>query len=202
MSQPQLWVLAGPNGAGKSTIARRHIIGRVPFVNADDIAYQLDPSDVNSPAAHLRAGRLAVEEREGRLARRETFAMETTLTGKSELALMRRAAEAGYKVNLIFVGLDDVALSAARVHARVRRGGHNVPKDAILRRYGRSMEALPEALSIAHRAWVFDNSDSRRRLLLKRDQGEVKKLSADLSAWAEQAIPQHLRRKAHKRGGR
>lgn len=76
MSQPQLWVLAGPNGAGKSTIARRHIIGRVPFVNADDIAYQLNPSDVNSPAAHLRAGRLAVEEREGRLARRETFAME------------------------------------------------------------------------------------------------------------------------------
>jgi len=64
------------------------------------------------------------------------------------------------------------------------------------------MEALPEALSIAHRAWVFDNSDSRRRLLLKRDQGEVKKLSADLSAWAEQAIPQHLRQKAHKRGDR
>lgn len=202
MSQPQLWVLAGPNGAGKSTIAHRHIIVRVPFVNADDIAYQLDPSDVNSPAAHLRAGRLAVEEREGRLARRETFAMETTLTGKSELALMRRAAEAGYKVNLIFVGLDDVALSAARVHARVRRGGHNVPKDAILRRYGRSMEALPEALSIAHRAWVFDNSDSRRRLLLKRNQGEVKKLSADLSAWAKQAIPQQLRQKVQKRGSR
>lgn len=71
-----------------------------------------------------------------------------------------------------------------------------MPKDAILRRYGRSMEALPDALSVAHRAWVFDNSDSRRRLLLKRDQGAVKKLSADLPAWAEAAIPPRLRRRS------
>ena len=84
---------------------------------------------------------------------------------------MRRAAEAGYKVNLIFVGLDDVAMSAARVHAHVHRGGHNVSKDAIFCRYGHSIEALPKALSIAHLAWVFDNSDSLRRLLLKRVYG-------------------------------
>lgn len=110
MIRPQIWVLAGPNGAGKSTIARRFFIGRIPFVNADDIARDLDPNDVNSISAHMRAGRIALELRDGYLNRSETFAMETTVTGKSELALMRRAREAGYKVNLIFVGIGNVAI--------------------------------------------------------------------------------------------
>jgi predicted ABC-type ATPase len=194
MIRPQIWVLAGPNGAGKSTIARRFVIGRIPFVNADDIARDLDPNDVNSVSAHMRAGRIALELREGYLNRNETFAMETTLTGKSELALMRRALEAGYKVNLIFVGIGNVAISAARVRTRVLLGGHNVPKEAILRRYGRSMAALADAIAIAHRTWVFDNSGGQRRLLLKLETDRVAKLAPALPAWAVEAIPQALKK--------
>nr|WP_295838581.1 AAA family ATPase [uncultured Azospirillum sp.] len=193
MIRPQIWVLAGPNGAGKSTIARRFIIGRLPFVNADDIARDLDPDDVNSLAAHMRAGRVALELREEHLRRYETFAMETTLTGKSELALMRRAREAGYKVNLIFVGIGNVAISAARVRTRVLLGGHDVPKEAILRRYGRSMAALVDAVAIAHRTWIFDNSSGQRRLLLKREMDRTTKLALNLPAWAIESIPPELR---------
>ncbi|MEK9499123.1 hypothetical protein V2H77_22210 [Photorhabdus sp. P32] len=36
--RPQLWVIAGPNGAGKSTLVRRHLTGKLPVVNPDDIA--------------------------------------------------------------------------------------------------------------------------------------------------------------------
>lgn len=190
MIRPQIWVLAGPNGAGKSTIARRFIIGRLPFVNADDIARDLDPDDVNSLAAHMRAGRVALELREEHLRRNETFAMETTLTGKSELALMRRARDAGYKVNLIFIGIGNVAISAARVRTRVLMGG---PKEAILRRYGRSMTALADAVAIAHRTWIFDNSGGQRRLLLKREMDRTTKLALNLPAWAIESIPPELR---------
>lgn len=193
MIRPQLWVLAGPNGAGKSTFARRHIIGRIPFVNADDIARAIAPDDVNSAAIHLKAGRLAVEERERLLAASATFAFETTLTGKSELALMRRAAGAGYAVNVIFVGLRDATLSAARVRTRVALGGHDVPPDAIVRRYDRCMSALPEALAIARRAWIFDNSGRSRRLLLRRDGDAATVLAAGLPPWADRAIPPSLR---------
>lgn len=193
MIRPQIWVLAGPNGAGKSTIARRFVIGRIPFVNADDIARDLNRDDVNSISAHMRAGRLALELRGGFLRRNETFAMETTLTGNSELALMRHAREAGYKVNLIFVGIGNVAISVARVRTRVLLGGHDVPREAILRRYGRSMAALAEAVAIAHRTWVFDNSGGQRRLLLKREMDRTTKLASDLPAWALAAIPPDLR---------
>lgn len=193
MIRPQIWVLAGPNGAGKSTIARRFFIGRIPFVNADDIARDLDPNDVNSISAHMRAGRIALELRDGYLNRSETFAMETTLTGKSELALMRRAREAGYKVNLIFVGIGNVAISAARVRTRVLLGGHDVPKEAILRRYGRSMAALADAVAIAHRSWVFDNSGGQRRLLLRLERERVIKRAPILPAWAAEAVPQAFR---------
>lgn len=193
MIRPQIWVLAGPNGAGKSTIARRFVIGRIPFVNADDIARDLNRDDVNSISAHMRAGRLALELRGGFLRRNETFAMETTLTGNSELALMRHAREAGYKVNLIFVGIGNVAISVARVRTRVLLGGHDVPREAILRRYGRSMAALAEAVAIAHRTWVFDNSGGQRRLLLKREMDRTTKLASDLPAWTLAAIPPDLR---------
>ncbi|WP_434621600.1 AAA family ATPase [Azospirillum sp. B2RO_4] len=193
MIRSQIWVLAGPNGAGKSTIARRFIIGRLPFVNADDIARDLDPDDVNSLVAHMRAGRVALELREEHLRRHETFAMETTLTGKSELALMRRAREAGYKVNLIFVGIGNVAISAARVRTRVLLGGHDVPKEAIMRRYGRSMAALVDAVAIAHRTWIFDNSSGQRRLLLKREMDRTTKLALNLPAWAIESLPPELR---------
>ncbi|MBY6261162.1 dephospho-CoA kinase [Azospirillum sp. 412522] len=142
MIRPQLWVLAGPNGAGKSTIARRFVVGRIPFVDADDIARDVNPDDVNSLSAHMRAGRIALELREGYLNRNETFAMETTPTGKSELALMRRARDAGCKVNLIFVGVGNVAISAARVRTRILLGGHDVPK-----------EAFSVAMGVAWRLW-------------------------------------------------
>ncbi len=98
---------------------------------------------------------------------------------------MRRARASGYRVNLVFVGLDDVQLSASRVQARVRDGGHNVPMADVLRRFDRSMTNL----SIADRSYVIDNSGTRRRLLLSYENGKVKRLAKVIPRWAATAIP-------------
>jgi predicted ABC-type ATPase len=121
VSRPQLWVVAGPNGAGKSTLTSRHLLGRLPIVNSDNIAVELDSSRRSDTAIVLRACRMALEARERLLAERQSFSFETTLTGHGEIRFMQKAATAGYKVNPIFVGLDDVASSHDRVQLRTRR---------------------------------------------------------------------------------
>lgn len=194
----QLWVFAGPNGAGKSTLVAQRVRGRIPVVNPDEIAQTL-PAGSTGQARMIEAGRIAITRREGHLKAGRSFGLETTLTGRSELDLMRRAKAAGYRVNLVFVGLDDAQLSAARVHARVQRGGHDVPLVDVLRRYGRSMDHLAIALTIADRAFVFDNSGTRRRLLFFREHDRTKHLSQLLPKWAAGAIPADMQTKAHGR---
>jgi predicted ABC-type ATPase len=193
MDRPELWVFAGPNGAGKSTIADRYAKDRLPVVNPDNIAREL-PRTSAGGLDEREAGKRALIEREQRLAARETFAIETTLSGKSELNLMRDASAAGYKVNLIYVGIDSPELSAARVGERVQAGGHDVARQDTDRRYSRTMANLPEAMRMADRSVVLDNSGERHRLVLVREDNRTRYENPNFPPWAERAIPGELRR--------
>ena len=46
----------------------------------------------------------------------------------------------GYKIITIYIFLDDANLCVQRVRTRVVKGGHNVPKEDIIRRFYRSKE--------------------------------------------------------------
>lgn len=190
--RPQLWVFAGPNGAGKSTLAAKYVAGRIPIVNPDVIAHEIAP-DTYTPVIMLRAGRRAIGQRRQWLAAGGTFAMETTLTGKGEIAFMREARQAGYKVNLVFVGLDRVDVSRTRVATRVARGGHPVPDADLARRFARSMGNLAVAMRIADRVIIVDNTGERFRLILMRGDDRGGFVSRSIPAWATAAIPDALR---------
>jgi len=164
----------------------------MPVVNPDEIAQSSTLQ--NGSAALVQAGRVAVAQREAHLAADDSFGVETTFTGHSERALMRRARAAGDRVTLVFVGLDDVQLSASRVKSRVRRGGHDVPLPDVFRRFDRSMANLATGLTIADLSYVIDNSGTRRRLLLAREGDQVKRLAKASPVWVSNAIPSDLRR--------
>ena len=191
----QLWIVAGPNGAGKTTLADRWLAQRIPVVSPDAIAATL-----NLPPLH--AGRLAVQEQERLLASRVSFALDTTFSGNRELALIKRAADAGYKVNLIFVCVASVALCHARIHERVENGGHAVPAADVARRFGRSLENLSTAFDLVDRIFVLDNTGEKRRLLLSVDHDRVKHLSRNLPQWAKSAIPERIIRSRNNDRGR
>jgi predicted ABC-type ATPase len=114
---PQLWVFAGPNGAGKSTLVARYLRERLPIINPDLIALRIGMSRQGT-AAIIEAGKIAVRERAALLNAGESFAIETTLSGNSEIRLMRDASSANYKVNLVFVGVDVPETSVSRVAHR------------------------------------------------------------------------------------
>ena len=113
---PQLWIVAGPNGVGKTTVADRWLSPRIPVVSPDTIA-ELDG------ASPVQAGKSAVREQKRLLTEGASFGVDTTFSGNRERALMKRAADAGYKVNLVFVCVESLALCQARILERVESGG-------------------------------------------------------------------------------
>jgi predicted ABC-type ATPase len=192
---PQLWVIAGPNGAGKSTLTRRYLAGRLPIVNPDDIAQELDPIDPTRVRIRVRAGREAIRRQEALLTQGTDFAMETTLAGNRELALLRRARVAGYKITLVYIGVDSPDVLLGRIAQRIIAGGHDVPTEDVDRRYLRSMANLAVALQRTDRAFVLDNTGQRFRLLLSLESGQVRHLSRNLPRWAQDALPSTLLRR-------
>jgi predicted ABC-type ATPase len=99
-------IIAGPNGAGKTTFAREFLPREADcpdFINVDLIAAGLSPFDPNRAA--LRAGRLMLQEIHRRAGAGESFAFETTLSGRNYARLIPRWRKAGYHVKLIFLSL-------------------------------------------------------------------------------------------------
>lgn len=181
----QLWIVGGPNGAGKTTLADYWLAPRIPVVSPDAIATARNVSPI-------QAGRAALLEQERLLKEGKSFALDTTFSGNRELALMKRASQAGYKVNLIFICVDAPGVCLSRILERVQIGGHDVPDEDALRRYGRSLSNLTSAFDLADRILVLDNSGERRRLVFSYEQGRVKHMSPNLPDWAKKAIPHDI----------
>ncbi|GGY03108.1 ATPase AAA [Paludibacterium paludis] len=179
-------MVAGPNGAGKSTLTDRYLMGRMPVVNPDNILREQPGIGV------IQAGKIAIRFQRLHLAARESFAWETTLSGHRELTLMREAKTVGYKVNLVFVCLRNARASILRVAERVAAGGHDIPPADVIRRFERCQRNLPEALAIADRAFLFDNSGERRRLLLTRAHNQSRHISRNLPGWMIDVLPAAL----------
>ena len=136
---PILHLIAGCNGAGKTTFAREFLPREarcLNFLNADLIALGISPLDARTGA--IRAARLLLTEVRELVRRKETFALESTLSGRTYLRLLRDAKRAGYRVHLHYLWLPSVALAIARVRERVKKGGHLVPVADIRRRFHRS----------------------------------------------------------------
>lgn len=189
---PQLWVIAGPNGAGKSTLTARYLQGRLPIVNPDVIARELDPNDPDGTRVRVLAGREAIRRQEALLVEGQDFSFETTLSGNRELNVLRRAQAAGFKVTLVYVGIDSPQTTMGRIRQRVAEGGHHIPPPDVERRFTRSLAHLPAALEIVDRAFVLDNTSRRYRLLLSIEYGQVRHVSRDLPAWARDTLPPAL----------
>ncbi|MEO6721713.1 MAG: hypothetical protein ABIN67_15195 [Ferruginibacter sp.] len=96
--------------------------------------------------------------REEMLRLKKRFSFETVFSHESNLDIMRRANNDGYKVYLYFVSTESPEINKYRVALRVKNGGHGVPPDSIERRYYRSLNLLYDAGELAYQAFFFDNS--------------------------------------------
>jgi predicted ABC-type ATPase len=163
----EVLIIAGPNGAGKTTFAREFLPQEAQckvFVNADLIAAGLAP--FAPEAAALQAGRLMLKQLQLHFERRESFALETTLSGRAYLRSIEQWKAAGYRITLIFLKLSSAQEAQARVHQRVLQGGHNIPADVIERRFEAGYWNFENLYKPMVDAWaVYDNSGMKPVLL-------------------------------------
>src|SRR4051794_1740406 len=127
--KPRCIVIAGPNGAGKTTFARRYLpedADVVHFVNADLIASGLSP--LRPELAAIPAARMLLGELDRLAAARVDFSFETTLSGLAYVRRLQSWKQAGYRVEIVYLRLRSTQLALRRIAARVRQGGHNVPR--------------------------------------------------------------------------
>lgn len=159
MPAPIIYLIAGCNGAGKTTFAKEflpHEVKCLRFYNADEIARGLSPLEPSAGA--IKAGRVLLNEIRQSLNRYETFALESTLSGKTYVRTFKHALSLGYELELHYLWLSNVEQAIARVRRRVRMGGHNVPVPDIRRRFKRSLNHLiNDYLPLATRWAIWDN---------------------------------------------
>ena len=164
-------IIAGPNGAGKTSFALEFLPREAEcpdFINVDLIAAGLSPFDPQRAA--LRAGRLMLVEIARRVRAGESFAFETTLSGKNYARLVPQWQSAGYHVTLMFLSLPTVDLAIARVAARVAQGGHDVANTVIRRRFDAGMRNCENVYRRLVNSWaLYDNSEPTPRLIASGD---------------------------------
>src|SRR6476660_6214195 len=133
--KPTIYLIAGCNGAGKTTFAKEFLpgIGVVRFLNADEIARGLSPLKPEADA--VKAGRLLLNELRELIDPHETFALESTLSGRTYVKLFKKAKQRGHAIELHYVWIPDLREAIRRVRQRVIEGGHDVPADDIRRRF-------------------------------------------------------------------
>ena len=197
--RPVLIVVAGPNGSGKTTLTVRlkqdHWSEGVEYLNPDDVARDRF-GDWNSPEAVLLAAKWTQQRREDLLKAGSGIAFETVLSAADKLQFIERARAAGYFVRAFFVGTTDPTINAARVASRFMHGGHQVPIDKIVSRYGRSLVNLQVLCYLAQRAYIYDNSidGAEARLCARFIDGELRKIYTELPDWVAGAClgaPRH-----------
>jgi predicted ABC-type ATPase len=147
-------IIGGVNGCGKSSLtgalkAERSDLGLL--IDVDKLAAQL-----GSP---VEGGKAAVRKIDECLEKGISFTQETTLSGARTERTIRRAKERGYTIRLYYIGLDTMEESLGRIANRVAKGGHDIPKEDVERRFHSRFADVLRILPYCDEARFFDNDN-------------------------------------------
>lgn len=169
-NRPWFWIIAGPNGVGKSTWATSEesieILGPIPVLNPDHF---IEPY-LTPPLSLMAAGKKIFHKVTELVSKRQSFAVETTLSGAQYFRLTQRLKQNSWNIGAVFIGVEGEDVCISRVEERKLGGGHDVPLKDILRRYQRSYQHIRQLLDLSDYMIILDNSDTYQQVLEKNDQ--------------------------------
>ena len=177
----RLYILAGAKGSGKSTIAAAILPAEnISYINADDIAKELCPSDLGS--VKIKAGKIFFDRTEECFKKQQSFVIESTLSGLGHIKTIKKAQSLGYSVVIAYVFVDSPQVCINRIKARVKNGGHHVPDADVIRRYARSRHNFINAYSKITDYWtLYYNGGGEILLVAAQTKGyEVNVFSNEL----------------------
>jgi predicted ABC-type ATPase len=176
-----LYIIGGCNGAGKTTASYTilpEMLNCKEFVNADSIASGLSPFKPESVA--FEAGRIMLNRINELINEKIDFGFETTLSAKSYISLINTARQSGYEITLLYFWLSSPEFAMSRVAERVKKGGHNIANDIIVRRYYRGISNLLKLYIPACDYWIIiDNTDAVSEVVAQGSLNAEKAIKKD-----------------------
>ena len=170
-------IIGGVNGCGKSSLtgalkAERSDLGII--IDVDKLNAQL--------GGVLEGGKAAIRKIDECLEMGVSFTQETTLSGARTERTIRRAKDLGYTIRLYYIGLDTVVESLGRIRNRVAKGGHNIPREDVERRFSTRFAGVLRVLPYCDEARFFDNDNGYVEVAEYRN-GELFPRVADPPRW-------------------
>ena len=148
-------LIAGVNGTGKSSLrgvleGQGVLLGHI--IDADVIAKQNNYNNI-------KAGKKAIAEINYCLENNLSFTQETTLAGHRVEKTIRQARRQGYYVTMFYVGLSSKEESLNRIANRVKKGGHDIPKNDVIRRFDNRINSLKKIVPLCDEVIFYDNEN-------------------------------------------
>ena len=171
-------IIGGVNGVGKSSFTgvlkeRSTDLGMI--VDVDKITAELGGNALAGDKAALRKINECIDKG-------ISFTQETTLSDRKTESTAKEVRDLGYHVRLFYIGLDTAEESLSRIANRVKRGGHDIPQDDVVRRFAGRWEAVAKVLPYCDEAEFYDN-DNGFALVAEYRNGELRTVGSRRPQW-------------------
>lgn len=174
-------IVGGVNGVGKSSftgVLKERTTDLGVIIDVDKITVELGGNAFAGGKTALKRIRECIDKG-------VSFTQETTLSGYKTETTAKEVKELGYRVRLFYVGLDTVNESLQRIENRVRRGGHNIPHDDVIRRFDGRWEAVTKVLPYCDEAEFYDNDNGFVKVAEYRN-GEFRRIGSNTCSWVDE----------------
>ena len=183
---PDLYIITGSNGAGKSTVGPDYLPHEIlanHTVFDGDLLYtkkltELFPA-ITKSAKYARKDALEYvmdlfeEQTLHALAHYHHYVYEGHFTNDATWDKPKIFKEAGYRVHLLFFGLENPELSQFRVTERVTEGGHYVDPNTLSNNFYGNLEKLNKYFYLIDDLTIVDTSKINHKILFKTIQHKV-----------------------------
>lgn len=185
-------IVGGVNGVGKSSL-----VGSLKSRLSDfGTIIDVDKINLKFNGNRLEGGKYAVQLINECIDKGITFTQETTLSGVRTEKTIVKAKAKGYFVRLYYVGLDSAKESLLRIENRVKKGGHNIPREDVIKRFEHRFEDLNRILPYCDIAYFYDNFNGYREVANYKN-GEIITLGSDTPKWIEDFLAYRNQQIAH-----
>ncbi len=176
-------IIGGVNGTGKSSFTG------VLKERSTDLGYIVDVDRITAEMGGnpLAGGKAALKKIRECIDKGVSFTQETTLSGYKTEATAKQVKELGYHVRLFYIGLNTAEESLLRIENRVRRGGHNIAHDDVLRRFDGRWEAVAKVLPYCDEAEFYDNDNGFVKVAEYKN-GELRPLGDVRPQWLTELL--------------
>lgn len=165
----QAYFILGLNGAGKSSYRDFSNFDQLTIIDPDKIKKELG-------CGQVEAGKKALKLFDDCIKDKKSFLIEATLSSNSTFKQLKKAKDNGYKVNCVYVGLEHLNEHISRVADRVRNGGHNIPREDIVRRFDKSYSNIKKLFDTSDSLLIYDNTTnfSKQFQLINGEMKQIK----------------------------